>query len=70
MVSLCFQVYNHFGNSTISLVPFIAGPPTIITADLDVARQVSTNKGMKTFEKPDSANAIFMCVDFFQSCVC
>ncbi|KJA21380.1 hypothetical protein HYPSUDRAFT_67727 [Hypholoma sublateritium FD-334 SS-4] len=53
-------LYNHFGNSTISLVPFLAGPPTIITADLDVARQVSANKGMKTFEKPDSANAIFI----------
>ena len=49
-------VYKRFGNDTISLVAFLAGPPSFYTANLDVARQVAGGGHKTSFIKPEDAS--------------
>jgi len=52
----CGTVYKHFGNDTISVVSFLAGPPSFYTANLDVARQVAGGALRTSFIKPENAS--------------
>ncbi|KAF8966623.1 cytochrome P450 [Flammula alnicola] len=50
------NMYKRFGSETISLVPFLIGPPTFYTSNLDVARQVASSSGGRSFYKPETAS--------------
>ncbi|KAF9481644.1 cytochrome P450 [Pholiota conissans] len=46
-------LYQRFGHDTISFIPFLVGPPTLYTANLDVTRQVASSSGGRSFIKPE-----------------
>ena len=53
------QAYKHYGNDTVSYVPFLLGPPAFYTANLDVLRQVASSSGGRSFYKsPASSGAL------------
>ncbi|KJA21393.1 hypothetical protein HYPSUDRAFT_42029 [Hypholoma sublateritium FD-334 SS-4] len=54
------KVYTQFGNDTISIVPFLLGPPTIYTGNLDVIHQLLASNSSKSFHKPDASVQLFL----------
>ncbi len=52
----CFEVYEQYGNDTISFISFLVGPSAIHTANIDVVRQVTASGGTKGFHKPPEAS--------------
>ncbi|KAH7913523.1 cytochrome P450 [Hygrophoropsis aurantiaca] len=55
------NLYAHYGNDTISIVPYLSGVPSLYTQSMDVARQVVV-AGHKsaTFGKADSMSAALL----------
>lgn len=52
-------VYKRFGFDTISAVSFISGPPTLYTANINVARQVlQPSKGRSYWKSPTSVKPL------------
>ncbi|KAF9223689.1 cytochrome P450 [Gyrodon lividus] len=55
------NVYHHYGSDTVSVVPFIHGPPTLYTRSMEVARQVvSAGHRSGAFGKTDSMGRAFL----------
>ncbi|KAF9529863.1 cytochrome P450 [Crepidotus variabilis] len=52
--------YTQFGVDTISVVPFVAGPPCFYTANLDVLRQVAGGGHKTSFAKTESTANIML----------
>ncbi|KAG5641385.1 hypothetical protein H0H81_011228, partial [Sphagnurus paluster] len=55
--------YQKFGSETISAVPFIFGAPSLLTSNLDVARQVLSGQSQgqlkaRHFDKSEVANRV------------
>ncbi|KAF9051514.1 cytochrome P450 [Panaeolus papilionaceus] len=53
-------LYKRFNRDTFTLVPFIFGPPTFYTSNLDVARQVIGGGHKTSFVKPESSSQILL----------
>lgn len=53
-------VYERFGATTISLIPWLFGPPLVYTSSLKVARQIVSTQG--DFEKPPEVMDFMECV--------
>ncbi|CAA7270197.1 unnamed protein product [Cyclocybe aegerita] len=51
-------VYKQYGNDTISVAPFVIGPASFYSANLDVARQVAGGEHKTSFVKPKKATSV------------
>ncbi|KAF4618306.1 hypothetical protein D9613_011546 [Agrocybe pediades] len=54
------SAYKRYGNDTISVVPFLAGPTGFYTSNLDVARQVITGAHRCSFFKHENSTQAFL----------
>ncbi|KAF9553104.1 cytochrome P450 [Agrocybe pediades] len=54
------SAYKRYGNDTISVVPFLAGPTGFYTSNLDVARQVITGAHKCSFFKHENSTQAFL----------
>jgi hypothetical protein len=49
-------VYKKYGSENVSMVPFLAGLPSIYTTNIDVARQVAVGRHKTSFKKPEESS--------------
>jgi hypothetical protein len=55
-------VYKTYGSDTISIVPFVSGMPYLMTANLDVAKQVIAGGVKSGFYKAERLSRSLLCV--------
>ena len=55
-----YAVYRKYRSENISIVPFIAGIPSVYTTNLDIARQVLPGLHKTSFKKPEPSTRGFL----------